>query len=95
MTGEAPTLKVIVAWSDRRNLCTTVRDGVVELAGEQQVRDFGEDALIVYTPLKTAELRDRLRERVAEDEGLFVAEFETWSGHGTRVDAKWLLARGH
>jgi hypothetical protein len=95
MTDGAPTLKVIVAWSDSRHLCTTVRDAVVELAGEQEVRAFGEDALVVYTPLTAADLRDRLCQRVAENEGLFVAEFETWSGHGTSVDARWLLARGH
>jgi hypothetical protein len=95
MTDDAPTLKVIVAWSDRRNLCSTVRDAVLELAGEQDIRRFGEDAIIIYTPLNAADLRDRLRQRVAENEGLFVAEFETWSGHGASVDAGWLLARGH
>jgi hypothetical protein len=49
----------------------------------------------VRTETPAAELRDQLRPLLAEDEGLLVAEFETWSGYVAALDRAWLLARGH
>lgn len=96
MTEEPlPTLKAVVAWSARRNLCTLVGDELDAIAGAGEVRRLGDDAYVVHTALTTADLRDRLREALGTSEGVFVAEFEVWSGHGEALDAKWLLARGH
>ena len=95
MTDALPTLKVVLAWSDRRNLCSIIGDGLRSLAPGDEVRPLGEDAHVVHTALTTSDLRDRLQSLVQADEGLFVAEFETWSAHGAAVDSRWLLARGH
>ena len=94
-TEPLPGLRVVVAWSERRNLCTMIGDALEAIAGADEVRKLSDDAYVVHTPLSTAELRDRLREMLAEGEGVFVAEFEVWSGHGDALDSRWLLARGH
>jgi hypothetical protein len=90
-----PTLKLVVAWSGRRNICTIVADSLRALAGDSEVKTIGDDACVVSTPLTTSGLRDALRSQVAEDEGLLVVEFETWSGYGSLVDGVWLRRRGH
>ena len=105
-----PTLKVVIAWSDRRNLCTIISDaldasagtvgtGAVDpldaIAGADEVRKLSDEAYVAHTALSAAELRDRLREILGESESVLVAEFEVWSGHGEALDARWLLARGH
>lgn len=96
MTPEPlPTLKVVVAWSDRRNLCTLVCDALEALAGAAEVRKLNDEAYLVHTAQTTAELRDQLKRLLAESESIFVAEFEVWSGQGDALDARWLLARGH
>lgn len=94
MTNAPPTLKCIVAWSDRRNLCSTVGDALAQIVGDE-VRRLGDDAFVVNTALEPAELRDQLRALLVDDEGLLVIEFERWSSHGTAVDSTWLLRRGH
>ena len=91
----APTLKLVVAWSDRRNLCSLVRDALREIAPEDEVRALGDDATVVHTGEPASAVRDHLRERLSEGDHVFVAEFETWSGHGPALDSHWLLARGH
>ena len=90
-----PTLKLVVAWSDRRNLCSLVRDALAEIVPEGELRALGDDASVVHTSETAAAIRDRLRERLSEGDHVFVAEFEAWSGHGPSLDAGWLLARGH
>jgi len=98
-----PGLRVVVAWSDRRpdgrasarNLCTMISDALGSIAGADEVHRLSDDASVVHTTLTAAELRDRLRERLSAGEGVFVADFEVWSGHGEALDAHWLLARGH
>jgi hypothetical protein len=89
------TLKLVVAWSDRRNLCSTIRHAAEALVGAEEVRGLGEDAFVVHTALTTADLRDELRGTLSSGEAIFVTEFEVWSAHGKNVDSKWLLARGH
>ena len=91
----ASTLKVVVAWSERRNLCSLVRDALREMVPEGELLALGDDATVVHTSETAAALRDRLRDRVLDGDHVFVAEFETWSGHGAGIDAVWLLARGH
>ena len=90
-----PTLKLVVAWSDRRNLCSLVRDALREIVPEDEMRTLGDDASVVHTAEPASAIRDRLRERLSGGDHVFVAEFETWSGHGPALDSHWLLARGH
>jgi hypothetical protein len=90
-----PTLKLVVAWSDSRNLCSLVRDALCEIAPEDEIRALGDDATVVHTAEPASAIRDRLRERLVAGDYVFVAEFEKWSGHGQALDARWLLARGH
>lgn len=95
MTEALPGLRCVIAWSDRRNLCSIVGDELRAVVAEGEVQRMGDDVHIVHTVLTADELRDRLRGHVAEDEGLVVIDFEMWSGYGKALDAKWLLARGH
>ena len=76
MTPDAlPTLKVVVAWSNRRNLCTLIGDALEAIAGGEEVRKLSDEAYVVHTPLTTAVLRDRLLETLADGDRVFVAEF--------------------
>ena len=95
MTEAAAGLRCVIAWSERRNLCSIVGDELRAIVAEEEMQRIGDDAHIVHTAMTADELRDRLRGHVAEDEGLVVIDFEVWSGYGKALDAKWLLARGH
>lgn len=90
-----PSLKLVVAWSERRNLCSMVADRLRQHLPEEELKGAGDDALVVHTTETAEALRDRLSSTLADDEGLLVIEFEKWSGHGRAVDSMWLLARGH
>ena len=90
-----PTLKCVIAWSDRRNLCDMVGEVLRSVVASDEVRRLGDDAHIVHTAVTANALRDQLRDRLEADDGLIVMEFEVWSGYGRGLDAKWLLARGH
>lgn len=90
-----PGLRIVVTWSDRRNLCTLVAEALEALAGADEVRELGDDAFVVHTALTPAELRDTLHDRLEAGENVFVAGFEVWSAFGSGVDARWLLRRGH
>lgn len=95
MTEALPRLRCVIAWSDRRNLCSIVGDELRALALAGEIKRIGDDAHVVHTALTADELRDRLRTLLMEDEGLLVIDFEKWSGYGKALDAQWLLARGH
>ncbi len=95
MTEASPGLRCVIAWSERRNLCSIVGDELRGLVAEGEIQRLGDDAHVVNTALTADELRNRLREKLAEDEGLLVIDFEVWSGYGKALDARWLLARGH
>ncbi|MEX0682001.1 MAG: hypothetical protein WD472_00900 [Dehalococcoidia bacterium] len=88
-------MKIVIAWSDRRNLCSLVRDALREMVAESEMRALGDDATVIHANETTEAIRDRLRERLDAGDHLFVVEFETWSGYGSAVDTSWLLARGH
>jgi hypothetical protein len=90
-----PTLKLVVAWSDRRNLCSLVRDAIGEFLPEGEQLPLGEDATVIYTAETPAEIRDRLRKRLMDCDHLLVTEFEVWSSQGDGADARWLLRRQH
>jgi hypothetical protein len=89
------SLKVVVAWSLRRNLCDIVGERLMQVASQDDLRALGDDTVAVWTARTVSDLRDLLREVLGEDEGLLVVEFETWSGFGQALDKRWLLERGH
>lgn len=90
-----PTLKCVIAWSNRRNLCSIIGDQLAAIVAEEDTKRLGEDTYAVSTDLDPAAIRDHLTAQVGSDEGLLVIEFEKWSSHGTAVDSTWLLRRGH
>jgi hypothetical protein len=89
------SLKCVIAWSERRNLCSLVFDGVAARTGEEQLRLLGDDSFAVYTTASSSEIRDWAAEMISSDESVLVVEFEKWSGFGSEVPRDWLLARGH
>ena len=95
MTEALPGLRCVIAWSERRNLCSMIGDELRAIGPPAELRQIGDDAHILNTALTADELRDRLRGLLVEDEGLLVIDFELWSGYGKAVDTAWLLARGH
>jgi len=94
MSGD-PALKCVIAWSDRRNLCSLVAKALESKIGAEDVRQLGDESLAVYGAAQSAELRDWAAEVLEDGESVLVVEFERWSGHGPGVDAGWLLKRGH
>ena len=95
MTGPLPGLRCVIAWSDRRNLCSIVGEQLRSIVPEADLRRIGDDAYLAYSALSADELRNRLRPTLAVDEGLLVIDFERWSGYGEALDRRWLLGRGH
>jgi hypothetical protein len=95
MSGAEPTLKCVIAWSDRRNLCSIVEDALLAKIAGGDVLRLGEDALIVHTAEEPAEIRGWVRSALDDGESVLVVEFERWSGFGPEVDSAWLLKRGH
>jgi hypothetical protein len=91
----AGSLKCVIAWSERRNLCSLVLDAVAAKTGEGELRRLGDESFALYTEATAAEIRDWVAEVVNSDESVFVVEFEKWSGSGAQVPREWLLARGH
>jgi hypothetical protein len=95
MTEPLPGVRCVIAWSDRRNLCSIVGDELRSMVPEAELRGIGDDSYLVHTALSADELRNRLRRTLDVDEGLLVIDFERWSGYGEGLDGRWLLARGH
>ena len=86
MKQSEPTLKYVIAWSERRNLCSLVADAIETKVGASDVRR------LAFEP---SEIRDWLSGLLAEDESALVLEFERWSSLGPGVDSAWLMRRGH
>jgi hypothetical protein len=95
MTAEEPTLKCVIALSDRRNLCSLVATTLEAKVGSHSLRRLGDESVIVYDPAPPAEIRDWVSPVLQPDESLLVLEFEKWSGRGAGVHAEWLMRRGH
>ena len=95
MSGGEPSLKCVIAWSERRNLCSLVADAIESRAGAEEVRRLGEEALAVFGAHEPSEIRDWLSGLLTEDESALVLEFERWSSYGRGVDAEWFMRRGH
>jgi hypothetical protein len=85
----AGSLKCVVMADPRRHEAALLSLG--ERFGRQEIRNFGEAAILVHTLEDASALRDQLKSAGA----VLVVEFETWSGGGNEVPREWLLARGH
>jgi hypothetical protein len=88
---EPGTLKCVIATMGTDALLAALPKRV----RPDDIRRIGPAALVVYTALEPAELRDWLSGYLEGGESLLVIEFEKWSGFGDRVDRVWLLERGH
>jgi hypothetical protein len=88
------TLKCVVAASGRRHLCDLVEDALAQVAHPDDVLRLSDDALLVYTDLEPAAIRDSLTPVLQDGETAFIAEFERWSTLGP-IDRQWLVSRGH
>ena len=88
-------MRCVIAWSERRHLCSLVAAALAGVAGGENVRRAGEDACLVYSALSAADLRNATSALLADGESVLVLEFEAWSGFGPDVDREWLLAHGH
>jgi hypothetical protein len=95
MSGNEPSLKCVIAWSERRNLCSLVAGAIEMRVGPEEVRRLGDDSLAVFGAYEPSEIRDWLTGLLAEDESALVLEFECWSSYGPGVDKAWLMQRGH
>ena len=95
MSGSEPSLKCVIAWSERRNLCSLVADAIETKVGPEKVRRLGDDALAVFGTYEPSEVRDWLSGLLAEDESALVIEFARWSSYGPGPDTAWLMQRGH
>ncbi|TMF03920.1 MAG: hypothetical protein E6I38_13385 [Chloroflexi bacterium] len=95
MKQSEPTLKYVIAWSERRNLYSLVADAIETKVGANDVRRLADEALAVFGAFEPSEIRDWLSGLLAEDESALVLEFERWSSLGPGVDSAWLMRRGH
>jgi hypothetical protein len=95
MNEGEPTLKCVIAWSNRRSLCSLVADALEARMGAREVVRLGDDAFTVYGTPAPDEIRDLVADVLEPEESVLVFEFEKWSGRGPAVDAEWLMRRGH
>jgi hypothetical protein len=95
MSDGEPTLKCVIAWSDRRNLCSVVEEMLKDKLGDSEVRKLGDDSFVVYGGAEPDEVRNWVSGVLAPEEAVLVTEFEKWSGCGEGVPAEWLMRRGH
>jgi hypothetical protein len=97
MSDGEPSLKCVIAWSDKRSLCTLVSDKLEAEIGASDIRRLGDDAFAIYGTAAPEAIRDCVAGILDADAGesVVVFEFEKWSGSGPGVDAEWLMRRGH
>lgn len=91
----AGALHLVSASSPRRALRDVVEQALQDSVHAADVRHLHGDTFVVFTEHDPSELRDRIAERLADDESAIVVEFERWSSHGPAVDRRWMLRRGH
>jgi hypothetical protein len=95
MSEGASTLKCVIAWSNRRNLCSLVSNALEDRIGWESLRRLGDEAVLVDDPASPGDIRDWVSPVLHPDESLLVLEFEKWSGRGPGIDTEWLMRRGH
>jgi hypothetical protein len=86
------SLKLVLAWGPPAG---ALERALTEHAGEADVRPLPGGVVLVHTETDCAALRDLVVRALGRGAGVFVVEFERWSGFGPGVDARWLLRRGH
>ena len=94
MSSPSPTLKCVIAWSDRRNLCSLVEQALASRVPSDDILKLGDDSFALYAPYEPPEIRDWMAEVLTEGETAIVIEFERWSSLGS-LDSAWLMRRGH
>ena len=95
MSDGKPGLKCVIAWSDRRNVCSLVADALEAKVGARNIIQLGDDSFIVYGASAADEIRNWVAGMLEPEESVMVLEFEKWSGHGPGVGEEWLMRRGH
>jgi len=95
MSVDEPGLRCVIAWSDRRNLCSLVAGALETRMGAPDMIQLGDDSLLVYGVAAADEIRSWVAGMLEPEESVMVFEFEKWSGHGPGVGAEWLMRRGH
>ena len=95
MPAEEATLKCVIAWSDRRNLCGLVEAALAARVESAEIMRLNDDSYLVHTSASVSNVRDWLIASLDPGESLLVFEFERWSGYGAGVDSTWLRRRGH
>jgi hypothetical protein len=90
-----PTLKCVIAWSDKRNLCSIVAEILEASLGVAQILRLGDESFAANGNLSPDQIRDLVAVVLDDDESVIVVEFEKWSARGASVDAAWLMRRGH
>ena len=89
--SEPGILKSVAVVSERADLPGQIIEDLAEPAGGENVRAFGEGAILVHCPDDVAELRDRLAGRLNPEDRLLVVEFERWAVFSA-LDREWLPA---
>ena len=89
------SLKCVSAGSPRRSLREEIEEALRAHVRPEDVRRLYGDVFLVYSDAEPAAIRDWLIPALADEESVFVAEFEHWSGRGPAPDRAWLLRRGH
>jgi len=89
------SLMFVSGWSASRSLDQLIERTLTAHAGANDVRRLHDQTYIAYADAEPSDVRNWLAEQLAEDESVFVVEFEHWSSHGPAADRSWLLRRGH
>lgn len=89
------SLKLITVCSPERSVRDTLYETLRAHIDKNDVRHLHAETFLIYTDADPAAIRDWLASILAENDSVFVVEFERWSGHGPAVDGRWLLRRGH
>ena len=89
------SLKLVIGWSPDRTLRDALHESLRTQVSENDVRHLYGEAFLVYTDAEPAAIRDWLAPLLAQDESVFVVEFDSWSGSGSSIERDWLLRRGH
>lgn len=88
-------LHLVSASSPRRAMRDVIEQALLATSPAADVRHLYGDTFVVFADSTPSELRDRIAERLAQDESAIVVEFERWSSHGPAIDRRWMLRRGH
>ena len=92
---EGNTLKLVLLRSGNPDLKGNVRTALESQVSSQHVQQILGDGLLVFTEANPSTIRDWLKPSLSDQDHLFVAEFERWSGYGAGIDREWLTWRGH